>query len=110
MQKVASADDFPGFICPAVSWISSGVKGACLIWLNFAAISGLIPDAASPSNNFAKWDLNLQQKDLGCGHWCFQKFPKGFGVCKPSFLQVPDLGCMGLSTFLVKRPSGMFHL
>ena len=35
MQKVGSADDFSGFICPAANWISLGVKAICLIWLNY---------------------------------------------------------------------------
>ena len=34
--------------------ISEGVKGVCSILVKFAAISLLIPDAASPPNNSAK--------------------------------------------------------
>ena len=51
---MASAEDFPGFIWSAAVLISEGVKGVCSILVKFAAISLLIPDAASPPNNSAK--------------------------------------------------------
>ena len=59
---------------------------------------------------FCKIEPKLQQRDLGCGYWCFKKFPKGFRVCKPSFLQVSDPNCTGLLVFLVLNPFGMFYL
>ena len=74
-----NADDLPGFICLAAIWISLGVKGIYSTWFNFAAILILIPNAALPSNNFAKWDLDFSKGTLALGNGAFKNFQKVLG-------------------------------
>ena len=38
------------------------------------------------------------------------KSSKNYRICEPSFLKVPNPGCMGLLIFLVILPFGIFNL
>ena len=71
-QKVESVENFPGFIWFAVIFVSSGDKGIYQILVSFAAVSALIPDAASSSNNLAKGSLNYRNKALEKGIGAFK--------------------------------------
>ena len=51
--KVASTNDFPGFIWSAEVLILVRVKGTSLIKVKITVVLFLIPDVASPPNNYA---------------------------------------------------------
>ena len=70
--KVASTKDFPGFIWSAEILILVGVKDTSLIKVKIVAVSFLIPDVASPPNNYANLFQNLSKKTSSVGIEAFK--------------------------------------
>ena len=52
-----------------------------------------------PPKKIGKMIPNCSKRTLGVGIGAFKKFHFFFGICKLSFLKVPNSSCTGLSTF-----------